>query len=149
MADDGRASPVEESGYHEGPPRGKFDRVGDKSRILSRYAVLQVTKLMGHEPLTKYVVLGVISLQLAVAYYLRRTSITSPLFIFLAYAIGGTANHNLFLAIHEITHNLAFKGINANKFLAMFANLPIGIPYCSAFKVASSRLLRSLTAHHT
>jgi sphingolipid 4-desaturase/C4-monooxygenase len=90
---------------------------------------------MGHEPLTKYVVVGVVSLQLAVAYYLRHSSITSPLFLILAYAIGGTANHNLFLAIHEITHNLAFKGINANKALAVFANFPIGIPYCSAFKV--------------
>ena len=49
--------------------------------------------------------------------------------------IGGTANHNLFLAIHEITHNLAFKGVSANKILAIFANLPIGIPYSAAFKV--------------
>lgn len=90
---------------------------------------------MGHEPLTKYIVVGVVALQIATAYYLRNTPITSPLFIFLAYAIGGTANHNLFLAIHEITHNLAFKGINANKFLALLANIPIGIPYCTAFKV--------------
>jgi sphingolipid delta-4 desaturase len=55
--------------------------------------------------------------------------------LFLAYAVGGTANQNLFLAIHEITHNLAFKGINANKALAVFANLPIGVPYSAAFKV--------------
>lgn len=62
----------------------------------------------------------------------------SPAFPILAYVIGGTANQNLFLAIHEITHNLAFKGIKSNKALAMFANLPIGIPYCSAFKVSCS-----------
>ena len=36
--------------------------------------------------------------------------------------------------IHEITHNLAFKGIKANRFFAMFANLPIGIPYAMMFK---------------
>ena len=89
---------------------------------------------MGHEPLTKYIVLGVVVLQLSVAIYLRRSKPFSPLFIFLAYAIGGTANHNLFLAIHEITHNLAFKGVNTNKALAVFANLPIGIPYSAAFK---------------
>jgi sphingolipid delta-4 desaturase len=58
----------------------------------------------------------------------------SPLFLFCAYAIGGTANHNLFLAIHEITHNLAFKGIVPNKLLAMFANIPIGVPYSVTFK---------------
>jgi sphingolipid delta-4 desaturase len=97
--------------------------------------LLQVTKLMGHEPLTKYVVLAVVALQLGLAIYLRHTPPLSPLFIFLAYTIGGTANHNLFLAIHEITHNLAFRGVNANKALAVFANLPIGIPYSAAFKV--------------
>ena len=96
----------------------------------------QVSKLMGHEPLTKYAVLGVVSLQVTVAYYLRNTSMSSPIFLILAYVIGATANQNLFLAIHEITHNLAFKAVKPNKFLAIFANLPIGIPYCTAFKVS-------------
>jgi sphingolipid delta-4 desaturase len=90
---------------------------------------------MGHEPLTKWIVLAVVSIQLAAAWTLRNTSPTALPFILTAYAVGGTANHNLFLAIHEITHNLAFKGIKANKFLAMFANLPIGIPYSVTFKV--------------
>ncbi|KAJ7255248.1 dihydroceramide delta(4)-desaturase [Mycena rebaudengoi] len=94
----------------------------------------EVTKLMGHEPLTKYVVLGVVALQLFCAIALRNTQPLSPLFLFCAYAIGGTANHNLFLAIHEITHNLAFKRIVPNKLLAMFANIPIGIPYSVMFK---------------
>ncbi|KAJ7669281.1 dihydroceramide delta(4)-desaturase [Mycena polygramma] len=94
----------------------------------------EVTKLMGHEPLTKWIVLGVVALQLHCAFALRNTRPLSPLFLFCAYAIGGTANHNLFLAIHEITHNLAFKGIVPNKLLAMFANLPIGIPYSVTFK---------------
>lgn len=90
---------------------------------------------MGHEPLTKWVVLGVVLSQLACAVLLRNTHPLSPLFLTSAYVIGGTLNHNLFLAIHEITHNLAFKGINTNKALAVFANLPIGIPYCAMFKV--------------
>ncbi|KZO94810.1 dihydroceramide delta-desaturase [Calocera viscosa TUFC12733] len=94
----------------------------------------EVTKLMGHEPLTKWVVLGVVALQLTTAYLLRNTHPLSLPFLAAAYAIGGTANHNLFLAIHEITHNLAFKGIKANKLLAIFANLPIGIPYSVMFK---------------
>ncbi len=90
---------------------------------------------MGHEPLTKYIVSFVVTLQIAMALYLRHQSPLSPSFVFCAYAIGGTANQNLFLAIHEITHNLAFKGIWPNKLLAIFANLPIGIPYSAAFKV--------------
>lgn len=106
----------------------------------THFRKFQVTKLMGHEPLTKWIVLFVVTLQLVVAYALRSTNPHSPLFIFLAYAIGGTANHNLFLAIHEITHNLAFKGIKANKFLAMFANLPIAIPYAVTFKACNTSL---------
>ena len=90
---------------------------------------------MGHTPVTKYLVAAVVSLQVCLAIYLRHTHPLSPLFLAIAYAVGGTANHNLFLAIHEITHNLAFKGVKKNKLLAMFANLPIGIPYAVSFKV--------------
>jgi sphingolipid delta-4 desaturase len=107
---------------------------------------------MGYEYLTKYVVLLVVSIQLCVAIALRHTSPLSPLFLFCAYVIGGTANHNLFLAIHEITHNLAFRGVAPNKLLAIFANLPIGIPYSAAFKVTTISgflwLPRTLNSHH-
>ena len=96
----------------------------------------KVTKLMGYEPLTKYVVAGVVATQIVTAYLLRHTHPLSPVFMLCVYVIGATANHNLFLAIHEITHNLAFKGIRANKALAVFANLPIGVPYSAAFKVS-------------
>jgi len=94
----------------------------------------EVTKLMGHEPLTKWIVLGVVLLQLSTACLLRHVHPFSPIFVAAAYIIGGTANHNLFLAIHEITHNLAFKGVKSNKLLAIFANLPISIPYAATFK---------------
>ena len=103
----------------------------------------EVVKLMGHEPLTKWVVLFVVMTQLYAAYTLRNTSWFDWKFIATAYALGGTANHNLFLAIHEITHNLAFRSVRANKLLAMFANLPIGIPYATTFKVRSNFFLSS------
>ena len=113
--------------------RGSLVDTGRRLSVLT--ALPQVTKLMGHEPLTKWVVLGVVSLQITLAILLRHTRPLSPLFLLTAYVIGGTANHNLFLAIHEITHNLAFRRPNMNKALAVFANLPIGIPYSAAFKV--------------
>lgn len=90
---------------------------------------------MGYSSLTKYVVFLVVSVQFATAIFLRNTNPFSLIYITIAYVIGGTLNHNLFLAIHEITHNLAFPGIRANKALAIFANLPIGIPYAATFKV--------------
>lgn len=89
---------------------------------------------MGYEPLTKYVVLFVTLLQLTTAYLLRSTPIFSPTFLLAAYIIGGTANQNTFLAVHEITHNLAFRGVRANRLFAIFANLPIGVPFAMMFK---------------
>ena len=55
-------------------------------------------------------------------------------FFLTAYIVGATANQNLFLAIHEISHNLAFKSANANRLFAIIANLPIGIPYSASFR---------------
>lgn len=49
--------------------------------------------------------------------------------------IGGTANQALFLGIHELSHNLGFKSIRANKLYSiMVANVPIGFPYAASFK---------------
>ncbi|MCJ1416851.1 hypothetical protein MMC32_003190 [Xylographa parallela] len=105
----------------------------------------EVTKLCGPEPLTKYCVFGVVALQLACAIALRHTAVLSLPFFLTAYIIGATANQNLFLAIHEISHNLAFRSPAANRLFAVFANLPIGLPYSAAFRVSppSSRSIRS------
>jgi len=51
------------------------------------------------------------------------------------YFVGAFANHNLFLAVHELTHNLAFKRPILNKLMAIFANLPIGVPMATKFQV--------------
>ncbi|KAJ7138435.1 dihydroceramide delta(4)-desaturase [Mycena crocata] len=136
-----RATAEDDGSAHIAPPQNPSDFLWimtEEPHRTRRMEILkshpEVTKLMGHEPLTKYVVFGVVSLQLFCATALRHTHPLSPLFLLCAYAIGGTANHNLFLAIHEITHNLAFKRIVPNKLLAIFANIPIGIPYSVMFK---------------
>ncbi|KAI1502813.1 sphingolipid delta-4 desaturase like protein [Biscogniauxia marginata] len=94
----------------------------------------EVTKLCGPEPLTKYVVLLVVGIQILCAYALRSTPFFSWPFWGLAYVVGATANQNLFLAIHEISHNLAFRSPTANRLFAIVANLPIGIPYSASFR---------------
>ena len=68
---------------------------------------VQVLKLCGPEPLTIPLVLVVVSLQIFCAYALRNTPFLSWQFFATAYIIGATANQNLFLAIHEISHNLS------------------------------------------
>jgi sphingolipid 4-desaturase/C4-monooxygenase len=94
----------------------------------------EVLKLCGPEPLTIPLVLAVVSLQIFCSYALRETPFLSWPFFLTAYIIGATANQNLFLAIHEISHNLAFKSPLANRALAIVANLPIGIPYSASFR---------------
>ena len=94
----------------------------------------EVTKLCGPEPLTKYLVLLVVVLQTFCAYLLSSTPILSWRFFMTAYFIGATANQNLFLSIHEISHNLAFRSQSANRAFAIFANLPIAIPYSASFR---------------
>lgn len=84
----------------------------------------------------------VVSLQVCCAYLLRDTSMLSWKFLLMAYVIGATSNQNLFLAIHEISHNLAFRSPIANRLLAVFANIPIGIPYSAAFRVQLPLTLR-------
>lgn len=56
--------------------------------------------------------------------------------IFWAYAFGSCINHSMTLAIHEISHNNAFGNYKTmwNRWLGIFANLPIGIPYSVSFK---------------
>lgn len=95
---------------------------------------IQVLKLCGPEPLTIPLVLAVVGLQIFCAYALQNTPFLSWTFFLTAYIIGATANQNLFLAIHEISHNLAFKSALPNRFLAIVANLPIGIPYSASFR---------------
>ncbi|KAK5138262.1 hypothetical protein LTR08_003323 [Meristemomyces frigidus] len=94
----------------------------------------EVLKLCGPEPLTIPLVLAVVTLQILCAYSLRSTPFLSWPFLLTAYIIGATANQNLFLAIHEISHNLAFKSPLANRLFAIVANLPIGIPYSASFR---------------
>jgi sphingolipid delta-4 desaturase len=89
---------------------------------------------MGPTPYTFPLVLLVLTTQLSLAIYMRSHHPFSLPFMLTAYVFGGTLNQNTFLAIHEITHNLAFKSLRENKVLAIVSNLAIGIPYAMAFK---------------
>ena len=93
----------------------------------------EVKSLMTIESKTKYYIAINILLQLfAITYAVTIDNIQS--FLVFAYVVGGTLNHSLFLAIHELSHNTAFKSIAHNQYMAIAANLPIGIPYASSFR---------------
>jgi len=106
-----------------------------KVKILEKHP--EIKELMGYEPLTKYIVAATVALQVFMAWLTLEWS-WAP-YLLALYVVGATANHSLFLAIHEISHDLgaskkADLAWNANKFLAMFANCPIAIAYSVTFR---------------
>jgi len=92
----------------------------------------EIKQLYGHEWKTKYIVAATVGLQTFLAVAMRDKS--WPVFLIVAYVVGATCNHSLFLAIHEWSHNLGFKKPVDNQIGSMFANLPIGLPYSASFK---------------
>jgi sphingolipid delta-4 desaturase len=101
-----------------------------RAEILKKHP--EVKALMGHEWRTKYIVLATVCLQVFMAWF--TLAWRWPAYLAALYIVGATANHSLFLAIHELAHNLGAKTAAGNKLIAMLANLPIGIPYCITFK---------------
>jgi len=98
--------------------------------MLARHPELR--HLYGPCPRTKYVCFALVALELAVAYAVRDASWWWLLFF--AYAIGGVVNHALLLAIHELSHSLAFRKPWQNRVFAVFVNLPLGIPVSETFR---------------
>ena len=56
------------------------------------------------------------------------------LIVLVAYAVGGVINQALLLAIHELSHNLAFRKPWHNRVFGVFINLPVGVPVSETFR---------------
>lgn len=101
-----------------------------RRQILSKYP--QIKQLFGPDHSAFFKISGVVLLQLGTGALLHDAG---WLKIFLvAYFFGSFLNHNLFLAIHELSHNLAFSTPVYNRWLGIFANLPIGVPMSVTFQ---------------
>ena len=92
----------------------------------------QIKALYGPCARTKYICTALVLVQLASAYLLRG----APwwLLVTVAYLFGGVVNQALLLAIHELSHNLAFKKPWQNRLFALFINLPVGVPVAETFR---------------
>lgn len=89
---------------------------------------------MGPDPRLKWIVGLMVAVQLC-AFYLVK-DLSWKWVLFWTYTFGSCINHSMTLAIHEVSHNTAFGNNKAmwNRYFAMFANLPIGLPYSASFK---------------
>ena len=70
--------------------------------------------------------------QVCMAYFVQ--DMPWPSLLLVAYLIGGTLNHALTLALHETSHNLAFRGLDTSRCFGIFVNLPLGIPAFASFQ---------------
>lgn len=116
-------------------PRAFATNEHSEPHVARRKAILaahpEVRALFGVCPRTRWTVLLVVVLQLASASAAR--ALPPGLFCLFAWLWGGLLSSNLFLAGHEASHNLAFETPRANKLLAVFANLPVVIPFSVSF----------------
>lgn len=89
---------------------------------------------MGYDTRTAYISICMVLIQVLSCYYVQNCS--WPVLILAAYVWGGTINHSLSLAMHEISHNLAFGHSKPmwNRIVGMIVNMPIGLPASISFK---------------
>jgi sphingolipid delta-4 desaturase len=88
--------------------------------------------LQGPEPWSGIILLGVVGLQLAMAWVLRDQSFWIVLAA--AWLLGAVADHALWVLIHEAAHNLIVRTPWVNSLAALVANLPIVFPGAIAFR---------------
>jgi len=100
--------------------------------MLEKYGK-KITSLYGPDPGFKWQVLAMFSVQFATMYFVRNASWS--VLLFFAYVVGGTINHSLSLAVHELSHGLGFKKRWVNVLWGMLSNIPQGLPTSATFKV--------------
>lgn len=92
----------------------------------------EVRNLIGKNPYTIFAILGLVALQIVIAWLVSAESWWMVLIG--AYFIGAFADHSLFVMIHECAHKLLFKSPVANKFAGMLANMPQLFPSSASFE---------------
>lgn len=110
--------------YTEEPHRSR------RKEILAKHP--EVKDLFGIDPKNKYWVILSVLLQFAAGYWVKDQSWW--VLVFMAYVWGGTINHSLNLAGHELAHNLFFENPTHNTLFGFFANLPMPVAVTVTFQ---------------
>ena len=98
--------------------------------IIKKYP--QIKKLMGRYPMSFAYALGIVLLQLTIAYFMKDQAWWMVLIA--AYAVGAFANHGLFILIHEFSHNMVFKSRIANLWGGIMCDIPNAFPSSVSFR---------------
>lgn len=89
----------------------------------------EIATLFGRNPWTFAILLGIMALQFGIAAYMG--SLGTGYWwaaLIVAWVIGAFANHDLYVIIHEATHNMVFKNRLANRWVVIMADLANAIP---------------------
>ncbi|XP_055465842.1 sphingolipid delta(4)-desaturase DES1-like [Psammomys obesus] len=103
-----------------------------RREILAKYP--EIKSLMKPDPNLIWIITMMVLAQL-LAFYLVK-NLGWKWVLFCAYVFGGSINHSLAIASHEISHNFPLGHHKAlwNRWFGIFANLPLGVPYSISFK---------------
>ena len=91
----------------------------------------EVRSLAGPVGATAAWIAALVAMQLALAIWVG----SQPMWVWLpvAYVIGATIDHGLWVLIHECCHNLVFKRRPLNRVAGIVANFPLVLPSAQAF----------------
>lgn len=93
----------------------------------------EVKQYLKPYPPSALCILGVVGLQLAVAWMVRDASVWVVLLA--AYLVGAFASHALFVLIHDAGHNLIVKRSKGNRIWGIVCNIGQGVPTAMSFRV--------------
>jgi len=99
--------------------------------MIEKYGT-KITDLYGPDPMSKYKATLCVVLQVITCFYI--TEVGWPLLLLAAWIWGGTINHSLMLAVHELSHELFFATPAYNTWFGLFASLPLSVPMSQSFK---------------
>jgi sphingolipid delta-4 desaturase len=100
----------------------------------------EVRALFGYDRRTALLTVPAVAVQLVIAAAAQRFAAhhswlaTAALLGVAAYVIGAVLNHWSGVVIHEASHNLCAKTTAANRWIAIFANLPVIVPSAMSFR---------------
>ncbi len=95
----------------------------------------EIRKLFGYDSRQSYAIIFLVLLQLALAASMKGVQAHAgwlPVAI-LAYVIGAVLNHALAMGVHEASHHLVASTPVRNRWMAIFADIPVVLPGAMSF----------------